>query len=445
MPEMRSRTYVEFTRQMKKKGYKILIPCMLPMHFRLITNVFRSYGYNVDVLEEKGQIIANTGLRYTHNDTCYPAILVIGQFIDAIKNGGYDPENVALMMFQTGGGCRASNYISLIRKALAKAGYAHVPVISFSLANIEKHSGFILTPALLLRMAYALLCGDLLMTLRNQCRTVELDKGATDALCEKWIAFLEKEMAKGGKVSYKKVKGYYREIIEDFKHIRRSDEKPVKVGIVGEIYVKYSPLANNSLEDFLVSEGAEVVVPGLLDFFMYCVYNNLRDVELYGRGKTKRPAVNFAFKVLQSKQMDMINAIKENSDFDPPTPFEITSTLADGYIDTGAKMGEGWLLTAEMIELAKSGAKNIVCAQPFGCLPNHIVGKGMMKPIKEKNPDVNIVAIDYDAGATRINQENRLKLMLANAKAAAQTNNKSNSPDEITSADKSNNEILTVK
>lgn len=411
-----SATYVEFTKEMKEKGYTILIPTMLPTHFRLLVNVFESYGYHIELLNKTGPVIADTGLRYTHNDTCYPAILIVGQFVDAIKNGGYDPDRVALMMFQTGGGCRASNYISLIRKAMAKAGYAHVPVISFSLANLEKHSGFSLTPPMLLRMAYALLCGDLLMTLRNQCRTSELEKGASDALCAKWTAFIEKDMSKGGKVSYKKVKEYYRQIIGDFKKIPRSPEPHVKVGIVGEIYVKYSPLANNNLEDFLVSEGAEVVVPGLLDFFMYCVYNNLRDVELYGRGRAKKPVVEIAFRVLRRKQMDMINAIKENSDFTPPTPFIHTSTLAKGYIDTGAKMGEGWLLTAEMIELAESGTKNIVCAQPFGCLPNHIVGKGMMKPIKERNPDVNIVAIDYDAGATRINQENRLKLMLANAK-----------------------------
>lgn len=189
---------------------------------------------------------------------------------------------------------------------------------------------------------------------------------------------------------------------------------------MGEIYVKFSPLANNSLEDFLVSEGAEVVVPGLLDFFMYCVYNTLRDVELYGRGRTKRPVNKIAFSVLKKLQGDLISIIKENSSFDAPTPFAHTSTLANDYINTGAKMGEGWLLTAEMIELSQSGAKNIVCAQPFGCLPNHIVGKGMMKPIKEKNPDVNIVAIDYDAGATKINQENRLKLMLATAKAQAE-------------------------
>ena len=382
MSKMKSRTYVEFTKDMKAKGYTILAPCMLPVHFRLIINVLRSFGYNVDLLEDLDPKIPEVGLKYTHNDTCYPAILVIGQFINAIQKGGYDPDKVALIMFQTGGGCRASNYISLIRKALAKAGYPQVPVISLSFAGIEHHSGFTLSPSMMLRLAYALLCGDLLMTLRNQCRTVEIEKGATDALCDKWSAFLEKEMAKGVKVSYKKVKEYYRQIIEDFTKLPRSDTKPVRVGIVGEIFVKYSPLANNSLEDFLVAEGAEVVVPGLLDFFMYCVYNNLRDAELYGRGRVKSPVVKFAYRLLQRKQMDMINAIRENSDFLPPTPFAHTATLAKGYIDTGAKMGEGWLLTAEMIELAQSGAENIVCAQPFGCLPNHIVGKGMMKPVK---------------------------------------------------------------
>ena len=419
MPKMKSATYVEFTKRMKAEGYKILAPCMLPVHFRLVINVLRSFGYNVDLLEDLDPRIPEVGLKYTHNDTCYPAVLVIGQFINAIQRYGYDPNKTALIMFQTGGGCRASNYISLIRKALAKAGYPQVPVISLSFANIESHSGFTFTPSMMLRLAYALLCGDLLMTLRNQCRTVEIEKGRADSLCDKWSAFLEKEMSKGVKVSYKKVKGYYRDIIEDFKKIERSEIKPVKVGIVGEIFVKYSPLANNSLEDFLVSEGAEVVVPGLLDFFMYCVFNNIRDAELYGRGRLKKPFIKFAYNLLQRKQMDMINAIKDYSDFTPPTPFLHTATLAKGYIDTGAKMGEGWLLTAEMIELAESGAKNIVCAQPFGCLPNHIVGKGMMKPIKETNPDVNIVAIDYDAGATKINQENRLKLMLANAKANA--------------------------
>lgn len=408
------KTYIEFTKEMRK-DYTILIPMMLPMHFKLILNVFRSFGYKMELLETTGKQIADCGLKYVHNDTCYPAILVIGQFIDAIQSGKYDPHKTALMLFQTGGGCRASNYISLLRKALAKAGYGYVPVVSFSLANIEKHSGFKLTLPMLHRMAYALLYGDLLMSLKNQCRPYEIVAGSTNELCEKWTEILTAEMAKGGKVSYSLIKENYLKIISDFNDLPRRKEKRVKVGIVGEIYVKYSPLANNDLEDFLIAEGAEPVVPGLLDFFMYCVFDNLRDTELYGTGKFKEPFIRAVYRLLLRKQSDLIKVISENSDFAPPTPFSHTSTLTNGYINTGAKMGEGWLLTAEMIELSQSGVKNIVCAQPFGCLPNHIVGKGMMKPIKENNPDVNIVAIDYDAGATKINQENRLKLMLANA------------------------------
>ena len=238
-------------------------------------------------------------------------------------------------------------------------------------------------------------------------------------------------MAKGGKVSYSLIKENYLKIIADFNDLPRRKEKRVKVGIVGEIYVKYSPLANNDLEDFLIAEGAEPVVPGLLDFFMYCVFDNLRDTELYGTGKFKEPFVRAAYRLLLRKQSDLIKVISENSDFAPPTPFAHTSTLTKGYINTGAKMGEGWLLTAEMIELSQSGVKNIVCAQPFGCLPNHIVGKGMMKPIKEKNPDVNIVAIDYDAGATKINQENRLKLMLANAVIENEESSSEGAKEEI--------------
>lgn len=427
---MEERKYIPFTEEMRK-DYTILVPNMLPRHFKIFLKIFEDYGYKMELLETSGHRIIETGLKYVHNDTCYPAILVIGQFIDAIQSGKYDPHKTALMLFQTGGGCRASNYISLLRKALAKAGYGYVPVVSFSLANIEKHSGFKLTLPMLHRMAYALLYGDLLMSLKNQCRPYEIVAGSTNELCEKWTEILTAEMAKGGKISYSLIKENYLKIIADFNDLPRRKEKRVKVGIVGEIYVKYSPLANNDLEDFLIAEGAEPVVPGLLDFFMYCVFDNLRDTELYGTGKFKEPFVRAAYRLLLRKQSDLIKVISENSDFAPPTPFSHTSTLTKGYINTGAKMGEGWLLTAEMIELSQSGVKNIVCAQPFGCLPNHIVGKGMMKPIKEKNPDVNIVAIDYDAGATKINQENRLKLMLANAVIENEENSAEGAKEEI--------------
>ncbi|MBE6550192.1 MAG: 2-hydroxyglutaryl-CoA dehydratase [Ruminococcaceae bacterium] len=405
-------TYIPFTKEMKK-DYTILIPNMLPMHFKFIEKVFGLYGIKSELLLTQGQHIKDTGLKYCHNDTCYPAILVIGQFIDALQSGKYDPEKTALIMFQTGGGCRASNYINLIRKAIVKAGYPNVPVISFSFSGLEKHSGFKLTLPMLHRMMYGIFYADLLMLLRNQCRPYEIKSGESEELAAKWMERLVKEMD-SSHISYKKVKKNYKQIIEDFNKIPRKEVKKIRVGVVGEIFVKYSPLGNNNLEDFLVSEGAEVTVPGLLDFMLYSLYNGLVDKELYGRGKASYPVKKLAYKFLTGKQRDIIKVIEENSEFDPPTHFDHTVSLVQGYIGMGTKMGEGWLLTAEMLELADKGVKNIVCTQPFGCLPNHICGKGMMKPLKEKNPDINIVAIDYDAGATAVNQENRIKLMLAN-------------------------------
>ena len=407
--------YVVFTEEMKKT-HTILVPNMLPMHFKIIGKVMEKVGYRVELLETSGQHIAETGLKYVHNDTCYPAILVIGQFIDAIQSGKYDPEKVALILFQTGGGCRASNYIHLLRKALEKAGYGYVPVISLSVTGLEKHPGFQLNLHLVRRMMYGVLYGDLLMTLVNQTKPYEVEPGSAQALADKWTEQLAWEMTEGGKANYRQVKSNYKKILDDFAAlpVKRSDK--VLVGIVGEIYVKYSPLGNNNLEQFLVDEGAEVVIPGLLDFCLYCVYNNLLDHKFYGMQKKVQWAYRIAYQYLLGKERDMIEAINAHGRFAPPTLFTHTISLVQGTISMGVKMGEGWLLTAEMLELADKGVKNIVCTQPFGCLPNHICGKGMMKPIKARNPDVNIVAIDYDAGATRVNQENRLKLMLANAR-----------------------------
>ena len=398
-----------------KKDYTVLIPNMLPMHFKMFIKVFETYGIRAELLRTEGQHIKETGQKYVHNDTCYPAILVIGQFIEALESGRYDPHKVALVYFQTGGGCRASNYISLLRKALEKAGFAYVPVLSLSLGGIEKHSGFKLSVPAIQSLLNAILYGDLLMSLRNQCRSYEINKGQSEQVAEKWVDILASEMA-NKKVSYKHMLENYKRIISDFYEIPRHEVKKPKVGIVGEIYVKFSPLGNNNLERFLVSEGAEVVVPGLLDFFLYTVVDMLEDTKLYGIGKGKYPFIKLAYKFLAKKQKDMIDVIKEDGRFSAPTPFSHTTSLIKGYIGIGAKMGEGWLLTAEMLELAEQGVNNIVCAQPFGCLPNHICGKGMMRPIKERNPNMNIVAIDYDPGATAVNQENRIKLMLANCK-----------------------------
>ena len=407
--------YIPFTKEMKK-DYTILIPNMLPTHFKLIMSVLKTYGYKTELLETSGTEIAETGLKYTHNDTCYPAILVIGQFLNALLSGKYDTHKVALIMFQTGGGCRASNYIYLIRKALKKANLGYIPVISLSLAGIEKHPGFTLSPKMLKNMLYATLYGDLMMSLANQVKPYETTKGEADRLTEKWTDILGGELGMKGHTNYRKIKQNYQKIIGDFAKIRVEHKDTVKVGIVGEIFVKYSPLANNNLEKFLLSEGAEPVVPGLYDFLMYCVYNTLNECVLYKKNTAVYPIYKFVYRILCKKKRDVIELIKKNGIFEAWTPFEEIVALAPDLISTAVKMGEGWLLTAEMLELGKSGCTNIVCTQPFGCLPNHICGKGMMKPIKEKNTNINIVAIDYDAGASRVNQENRLKLMLFNAR-----------------------------
>ena len=407
--------YVTFTKEMRR-DYTILVPTMLPIHFELIVSVFNTYGYHMELLRTSGPHIVEAGLRYTHNDACYPAVLVIGQFMDALKSGKYDPNKTALMMFQTGGGCRASNYISLIRKAVERAGLGHVPVVSFSFNRMEKHPGFQLTLPIIHGLLYAVLYGDLLMTLVNQTRPYEAEAGAAERLAGEWTKRLALELGAGGKIRYRQVRRNYEAMLKEFAAIPKLERDTVKVGVVGEIFVKYSPLGNNHLEDFLLKEGAEVITPGLMDFLLYCVYNALEDNRLYGRHMLTKPFIRFAYRLLCRKKNDIITLMKQQGVFTPWTPFEETATLARGYIHQGAKMGEGWLLTAEMLELSQSGCKNIVCTQPFGCLPHHICGKGMMKPVKERNPDVNIVAIDYDASATKVNQENRLKLMLAAAR-----------------------------
>lgn len=409
------KSYIPFTEQMKQ-DYTILVPNMLPMHFKMLLQVLKNYGYKMELLETQGPEIAETGLKYVHNDTCYPAILVIGQFISALQSGKYDPHKTALILFQTGGGCRASNYIFLLRKALEKAGFGYVPVISFNLSGLEKHPGFKLSLPILHRMLYAILYGDLLMSLVNQCKPYELKAGESEALACEFTKNIALSMDTDG-ISFSKVKDTCREMLNKFSLIPKSSEKKIKVGIVGEIYVKYSPLGNNNLEQFLVNEGAEVVIPGLLDFCLYSIYDNLMDSKLYGLKRLQYPLVKMLYNFLINKQAAIIDIIKQDGRFAPPTPFEHTVSLVKGYIGIGTKMGEGWLLPAEMLELSDSGVKNIVCAQPFGCLPNHICGKGMMKPLKDNNPDMNIVAIDYDASASHVNQENRIKLMLSNAKA----------------------------
>ncbi len=401
-----------FTEDMKK-DYTILVPDMLPIHFKLIIKIYEKYGYHMELLQNTSRNVIDEGLKNTHNDACYPALLVIGQFMDALKSGKYDVNKTALLMSQTGGGCRASNYIHLIRKAVA-AQFPQVPVISLNFSGLEKNPAFQMTPAIALRLVYAVMYGDMLMLLYNQCKPYELKPNITDQLLARWQHRLGKLMDTNDYLSPKPI---YKAMLKEFAAIPRSKEKKPRVGVVGEIYVKYSPLANNHLNEFLLSEGCEPNVPGLLDFILYCASDLINDADLYDKKTSRTLMYGIGYKVLYKFQRQQIKVIEEHGVFQPPHDFEHLRKCADKYIHQGVKMGEGWLITAEMAALAETGTKNIICAQPFGCLPNHIVAKGMSRVIKEAYPDANIVAIDYDAGATKVNQENRIKLMLANAKS----------------------------
>ena len=406
-----------FTKEMKRE-YQILMPQMLPIHFELIKNVLRLHGYNVTLLKgTDSESIRRQGLENVHNDTCYPALLVIGQMLDALKSGKYDLKKTALVITQTGGGCRASNYIHLLRKGLKRSGLEQIPVISVNLSGLEKNPGFKMTLKLIRQLAMSAMYGDILMLLQNQVRPYEIIGGDAVRLTSRWVEKLSAEFKNGGALNQKAMRAHFEEIVKDFAAVPVRDERKVRVGIVGEIYVKYAPLGNNNLEEFLLSEQAEVVVPGLMDFIIFKIDNRIEDYKLYGG---KRPVRFFARKlmsyVLHCQQI-MIDTVRAQPKFYCPKGYLHLKELVKGYVGYGAKMGEGWLLTAEMLELIADGVNNIVCTQPFGCLPNHVVGKGMIRGIKTKHPDANIVAIDYDPGATKVNQENRIKLMLAVAKS----------------------------
>ncbi len=399
-----------------KKDYTILVPNMAEIHFELLVRVLNQYGYKAELLRTNGREIVDDGLKYVHNDTCYPALLVIGQLINALDSGKYDPHKVALMITQTGGGCRASNYIHLLRKALKKAGYEYVPVISLNLSGLEKNPGFTFTPSMGLKFLSCLIYGDLIMLLKNQVKPYEKHAGDTDALVESWIAKLIDMFDRNRGYGYFSMKKILPLITKDFSEIPVIKTDKIKVGIVGEIYVKYSPLANNHLEDMLIEQGCEPNVPGLMGFMLFKTDNRIEDIKLYGGKKLKKSFMKLLLGYMMRIESCIEKAAKAYGNFVAPTPYMHLRELIKPVMGYGCKMGEGWLLTAEMMELIESGYGNIVCAQPFGCLPNHIVGKGMVRRLREIYPDSNIVPIDYDPGATRVNQENRIKLMLAVAK-----------------------------
>lgn len=404
--------YKIFTKEMKE-NYKILVPNMLPIHFKILDKILKDYGFNIEFLEDDVSTIIDAGLKYSNNDICYPAMIVIGQFISALKSGKYDINKTALLMSQTGGGCRASNYIHLIRKALENSGFEEVPAIGLSLTEIEKHPGLKLSPSIILKAVYAVLYGDLIMCLYNKVKPYEINDGETDKILDEMIEYLNKNFSG---IKYMNVSKISKIIIKAFDDIDINKKEKIKVGIVGEIYMKYSRMGNNHLEEFLVKEDAEVVQSGLMDFVNYCILNSIIDYKLYKRGFIKSKFAKVAYKFILRLQRKINSNIEKYSKFESPTDFEEVRKMADGYIGYGVKMGEGWLLVANMIELINIGANNIICAEPFGCLPNHIVGRGAIRKILEKNPNANIVVIDYDPSQSQINQENRIKLMLSNAK-----------------------------
>ena len=421
--------YPKFTKEMKKT-HTILIPNMAIIQFRILKAALEKDGYKVEILDNCGSQVAQLGLKYVHNDTCYPALLVIGQFLDALNSGKYDLDHTALLIPQTGGGCRASNYIHLLRKALVKAGYPQVPVASLNFSGLEKDSGFKLTLTLARKALASIFYGDLIMTLRNQCKPYEVHEGDTLAMTEKWIKTCQDWMKTDRNFSAREMKKQFPVICRDFASIQLNRVPKVKVGIVGEIYVKYSPLGNNDLEKFLESEGCEVNMPGLMGFLQYCIFNMGEDITLYGGKKLKRTTMNLALDWLDGIESAACKALSENG-FHAPARFAVLKTLPNGVIGMGAKMGEGWLLTAEMIELIESGYENIVCAQPFGCLPNHVAGKGMVNRLRALHPTSNITPIDYDPSATRVNQENRIKLMLAVARERLEKKNAPANPVDL--------------
>lgn len=402
-----------FTKEMQKT-HTILVPSMLDIHMPLFEGILKQSGYKVEVMKNEGPRVVDEGLKYVHSDTCYPALLVIGQFIDNLKHRN-DAHQVACLITQTGGGCRASNYLYLLKKALIKAGFDYIPVLSFNLSTFNKNAGFSLSFRSVLKLVQAMVYGDTLMYLYNKTRSYEVNQGESNELTKKWINELTNQFSNNHGINYHDMKKNINKIAKDYDNIKVNITNKPKVGVVGEIYIKYASLGNNHLEELLVNLDSEIMVPGLIGFILYTVYNFQYDYKLYKKNKILQFASKILISYLRRRETLMINAIKTTK-YEPMQYFEHTKDLSEGILDHGTKMGEGWLLTAEMVELIKIGYSNIVCAQPFGCLPNHICGKGVIKKIKQMYPEANIVAIDYDPSATRVNQENRIKLMLAIAK-----------------------------
>ena len=406
-----SRVY--FTKEMKK-NYTILCPQMSPIHFDLIEPAVRSCGYNLEVLQNSDRTAIDTGLKYVNNDACYPSLIVVGQIMDALLSGKYDLEHTAVIMSQTGGGCRASNYIGFIRRALERAAMPQIPVISLNANGMETNPGFKITLPLLTKAMQAVVYGDLFMRVLYATRPYEAKAGSANALHEKWKAICIKSLQKHS-LSMAEFNRNIRGIIHDFDELPRRDVQKPRVGIVGEILVKFSPLANNHVVELLEAEGAEAVMPDLLDFLLYCFYNSNFKADNLGGKRSTAHLCNMGISLLEYFRRTCRRELERSTHFLPPARIQDLASMAKHYVSLGNQTGEGWFLTGEMLELIHSGTTNIICTQPFGCLPNHIVGKGVIKELRASHPEANIIAVDYDPGASEVNQLNRIKLMLSTA------------------------------
>lgn len=402
----------KFTKNMKK-DYTILAPQMAPMHFKLISVAFKQEGYNLEILPETKEAL-DYGLQYVNNDACYPSILVIGELISALKSGKYDLNKTAVMISQTGGSCRATNYLGFLKKAIKDSGFEKVPILSLNANGFEKQEGFKITPALAHRCLLAVSYGDILMKLLYHTRPYEINKGESEKLYNTWNERVKINIQNGSFFEYKR---NITNIIEDFSNIKTSSEKKVKVGIVGEILVKFSPFANNHLAEFIENEGGEVYTSSLMNFIKYCIFSDIFINERF-KGKLSALKLKITLWIIDRYTKVIDNALRKNKKFGNDESIETLAKKTSKYISIGNQSGEGWFLMGEMIEFIEKGVPNIVCVQPFGCLPNHITGKGMIKKLREEYSDkfVNIAPIDYDPAYSEVNQLNRIKLMLSVAK-----------------------------
>ena len=405
---------VIFTEKMRK-DYTILCPQMSPIHFELLQPAFRACGYNFEILDNDNRHSIDVGLKYVNNDACYPSLCVVGQIMDALLSGKYDLHKVAVVITQTGGGCRATNYIGFIRRALEKAGLEYIPVVSINMSGLEANPGFQLNAELLIRAAYGAIFGDIFMRCVYRMRPYEKETGSVNALHRKWVKICQNFLSSKKLPGYFKFRRLCRQIIEEFDAVPVTDEKKPRVGIVGEILVKFAPMANNHLVELLEAEGAEAVVPDLLDFMLYCFYNQIYKAEYLGTKKSSASTARLAIWAIGQVRGAAASAFKKSRHFAPPASIYDLVSYAEPIVSIGNQTGEGWFLTGEMVELIHQGVNNIVCTQPFGCLPNHVVGKGVIKELRRRYPESNVVAIDYDPGASEVNQLNRIKLMLSTA------------------------------